>query len=225
MSCEILTYSKISDKDFLEAMIKHHKVATNMSRLVLNTSEDDYIQDYARRTISNQENETHLMERLLKGIPNLQSGKSCNCANRVINTRIEESYPNIFSNLKCNSSHFTQINLSSNYKSIDNSTPTPTLTSTLLTPSSSLTPTPTPTTTSNVHMASNHPTLSDDDYVSHMVSHHKTGVELAKLVIRSTIEPKILHLAQTIVLDQEKEMFMLINLNNCIKYNWRKIIN
>ena len=55
-----------------------------------------------------------------------------------------------------------------------------------------------------------------------MVSHHKSGLYLAKLLLKSTKEPRLLLLAQTIILDQEKEMFLLNNLYSCIKYNWRK---
>ena len=63
---------------------------------------------------------------------------------------------------------------------------------------------------------------SEKEYVDHMVAHHKSGVDLAKLLLKSTKEPRLLLLAQTIILDQEKEMFQLNFLYNCIKYNWRK---
>lgn len=222
MSCEILTNSKISDKDFLQVMIKHHMEAINMSQLVLNTTENDNIQDYARRSIFNQENETHLMERLSKNIPNLQGDtniKTCNCGNKILTNNIDYGYPNIFSNvaLSCNPDTFASlITPNSNYKLVDtNSTPTPTTTPY----AAAIISTSIPTLTST-HM----PTLTDTDYINHMVSHHKTGIELSKLVMRTTTEPKILNLAQTIVLEQEKEMFILINLNNCTKYDWRKII-
>ena len=64
--------------------------------------------------------------------------------------------------------------------------------------------------------------LTEKEYVDHMVAHHKSGLDLAKLLLKSTKEPRLLLLAQTIILDQEKEMFQLNFLYNCIKYNWRK---
>ena len=64
--------------------------------------------------------------------------------------------------------------------------------------------------------------LTDKEYVDHMVAHHKSGVDLAKLLLKSTKEPRLLLLGQTIILDQEKEMFQLKNLYSCTKYNWRK---
>ena len=219
MSCEILSNSKITDKDFLVVMIKHHTEAVNMSRLVLNISEDDNILDYARRSIYNQENQIHLMERLSKNIPNLQSGKSCNCGNKILTNNIDYGYPNIFSNIPCNQDTFASlITPNSNYKLVDSTaSPTPTTTPYA---TATLTTSASATITSSTSM----PILTDTDYITHMVSHHKTGIELSKLAIRSTTEPKILNLAQTILLEQEKEMFILVNLNNCIKYNWRKII-
>ena len=234
MSCEILTNSKISDKDFLQVMIKHHIEAIDMSRLVLNTTENDNIQDYARRSIFNQENEIHLMERLSKNIPNLQGDKglkTCNCGNKILTNNIDYGYPNIFSNvaLSCNPDTFASlITPNSNYKLVDtNSTPTPTTTPYAAAIISTSTNEPTSTsmpTFAPTFAPTYMPTLIDTDYINHMVSHHKTGIELSKLVMRTTTEPKILNLAQTIVLEQEKEMFILINLNNCTKYDWRKII-
>ena len=218
MSCEILLNSKITDKDFIVVMIKHHMETVNMNRLVLNTSENDNILDYARRSIYNQENEIHLMERLSKNIPNLQSVKSCNCSNKILTNNINYGYPNIFSNIPCNQDTFASLlNTNFNYKLVDaNATPTPTTTPYATdVVRSTFIPTSTPTSM---------PILTDTDYITHMVAHHKIGIELSKLVMLSTSEPKILNLAQTIVLEQEREMFILVNLNNCTKYNWRKII-
>jgi uncharacterized protein (DUF305 family) len=205
MSCKILSKDSISDRDFLELMIKHHNVAIKMSQLIQMNSNDDYILNYARRVIYNQTMEVNLMERLLKTIPNVQNEKSCNCGNSLISTKVDELYPGIFSNAKCDNTHFenfgntpVQITDASNYELLNNIE-----------------------TFAEVKMKDQHK-LTDKEYVDHMLSHHKSGVELAKLVIKSTKEPKILMLAEDIVLSQEKEMFEIVHLYNCIKYTWRK---
>jgi uncharacterized protein (DUF305 family) len=204
MSCKILSKDKISDNEFLNLMIKHHNIAIKMSKLIQMNSYDDFILDYARKVIYNQFEEVILMERFLKSIPNIQSDKSCNCGNTLIGTKIEKLYPGIFSNAKCDNSHFEdigneplQLRMESEYETIGN--------------------------VNNVnHNKVNHNVnLTEKEYVDHMVAHHKSGVELAKLLVKSTKEPRLLLLAQTIILDQEKEMFQLNYLYNCIKYNWR----
>jgi uncharacterized protein (DUF305 family) len=208
MSCKILSNDKISDKEFLELMIKHHNVAIKMSKLILMNSSDDFILDYARKLIYNQGEEVILMERLIKSIPNIQTSKSCNCGNRLISAELEKIYPGIFSNAKCNDAHFKefgnvplQIRAETDFEVIGNSINNKTFADTKIDHKSKLT---------------------DKEYVDHMVSHHKSGVELAKLLLKSTNEPRLLLLGQTIILDQEKEMFQLNYLFNCIKYNWRK---
>jgi uncharacterized protein (DUF305 family) len=207
MSCKILSKDKISDNEFLNLMIKHHNVAIKMSKLIQMNSYDDFILDYARKVIYNQSEEVILMERFLKSIPNIQSDKSCNCGNTLIGTKIEKLYPGIFSNAKCDNSHFEdlgniplQLRMESKYETINNQN------------------------NDNMdysHNKMNHNNLTEREYVDHMVAHHKSGVELAKLLVKSTKEPRLLLLAQTIILDQEKEMFQLNYLYNCIKYNWR----
>ena len=204
MSCKILSNDKITDKEFLELMIKHHNVAVKMSQLVMMTSADDFIIDFARKTIFNQSNEVYLMEKLLVKMPNLQNEKSCSCGNSVISTRLEKLYPNIFANLKCNEDHFehftnTPVQLSETPKfetighlSMDQAT-----------------------------MPHNDAMVSDKEYINHMMEHHKSGIDLAKLAIKSTKEPKLLMLAQTMILDQEKELFMIRNLTGCLNNNWR----
>lgn len=203
MSCKVLSKDKISDKEFLELMIKHHNVALKMSKLIQMNSQDDFILDYARKVIYNQGEEVILMERFLKSIPNIQTEKSCNCGNSLISAVIEKSYPGIFSNIKCDDSHFEdlgneplQLKIESEYETINN--------------------------TNKVNKINHNIKLSDKEYIDHMVAHHKSGLELAKLLLKSTKEPRLLILAQTIILDQEKEMFLLKNLYSCIKYNWRK---
>lgn len=211
MSCKIMSNDKISDREFLELMIKHHKVAVKMSQLVMMTSADDFIIDFARRTVFNQSNEINLMEKLLVNIPNLQNEKSCNCGNSVISAQLEKAYPNIFSNLKCKEDHFehftnTPIQLSetSKFETIGNAH--------------------TSGKQVNMDMISTHK-ISDQEFITHMMEHHKSGIDLAKLAIKSTKEPKILMLAQTMILDQEKEIFMLKNLTGCLNNDWRQAKN
>jgi len=204
MSCKILSNDKITEKEFLELMIKHHNVAVKMSQLVMMTSADDFIIDFARRTIFNQSNEVNLMEKLLVKMPNLQNEKSCSCGNSVISAQLEKSYPNIFANLKCNDNHFEQF------------TNTPV----------QLSETPKFETIGHVTMGEakiphHDAMISDKEYINHMMEHHKSGIDLAKLAVKSTKEPKILILAQTMILDQEKELFMIKNLTGCLNNNWR----
>ena len=219
MSCKILSNNKISDKDFLELMIKHHNVAINMSKIINVISTDDYILDYARRIIYNQTQEVNLMEHLLRSTPNIQNDNSCIMDKELLTNKIHELYPDIFLNAKCNDSHFNdsqikdipfgvvnppiQLKNNTNYASINN--------------------------TANVNTEKFANTMdaaamTDKEYVDHMVNHHLSGVELAKLVLTSTTEPRILALAQNIILEQEKEMFLLRNLYNCVNYNWRKLV-
>lgn len=205
MSCKVLSKDKISDKEFLELMIKHHNIAVKMSKLIQMKSQDDFILDYARKVIYNQSEEVILMERFLKSIPNIQTENSCNCGNTLISSQIEKSYPGIFSNVKCDDTHFEeigntplQLRVESEYGLVSS------------------------VANSNDNKKDHNVNLTEKEYVDHMVAHHKSGVELAKLLLKSTKEPRLLILAQTIILDQEKEMFQLKNLYSCIKYNWRK---
>jgi len=208
MSCKILSKEKISDTEFLDMMIKHHNVAVKMSQLIMMSSKDDFILDFARKTIFNQSNEVNLMEKLKLQIPNMQNLQSCNCSHSVISAQIEKAYPNIFSNLKCNQSHWehlshTSVQLSEtpNYETISTQLISENTTKTLA--GNSLN------------------SVTDKEYVDHMMDHHKSGIDLAKLVIKSTKEPRILVLAQNIVLDQEKEIFMIKNLYGCLRNEWR----
>ena len=200
MSCKILLNNTITDKDFLELMIKHHNVAVKMSQMIMIISLDDVIVDFARRTIFNQSNEVNLMEKLLKHVPNLQNEKSCNNINSVITSNIEKLYPNIFANLKCNENHFEhntneQIQLSetTEFETLNH----------------------------HENVTTKNKPITELEYINHMIEHHKSGIDLAKLLIKSTKEPKLLIIAQTMIFDQEKEIFMIKNLYGCIKYNWR----
>jgi len=208
MSCETLSQSYISDNKFLELMIKHHNIAIKMSQLIQMNSSDDYILNYARRVIYNQTMEVKLMEKLLKTMPNVQNVKSNRCGNDLLSTKLSKLYPGVFTNLKCDNSHFEnigskpiQLNVEPIYELVEPEKQVEEFTEN--------------------ELNENHK-MSNQEYIDHMVAHHNSGVELSKLVLKSTTEPKILALAQNIVLDQEKEMFEISYLYNCIKYNWGK---
>ena len=208
MSCKILSKDKITDIEFLDLMIKHHNVAIKMSQLIMMTSVDDFIIDFARKIIYNQTNDINLMEKLHKSIPNMQNVKSCNCSHSVISGHLENSYPNIFSNLKCHDSHFKhfeqtplqlQIQEEKTFEIINHQE----------------------SETNDNDDTSNHK-ISDEEYVAHMLEHHKSGIDLAKLAVKSTKEPKILMIAQNMILEQEKELFTIKNLYGCLKNGWRQ---
>jgi uncharacterized protein (DUF305 family) len=55
----------------------------------------------------------------------------------------------------------------------------------------------------------NNHTMSDLQYVQHMISHHNTALELSKLIIQSTKNFQILAFAQIININQSKEIFEL----------------
>lgn len=203
MSCDILSKDSISDKEFLELMTRHHNVAIKMSKIIQMNSQDDYILHYARKVIYNQTMEVNLMEILLISLPNIQNDKFCIQERNLISGRINELYPGIFSNAKCDNSHFedigntpVQLNEMTHYQVLSENVKM------------------------NHHMNDNH-LLTNKDYVDHMISHHQSGLDLSKLVLKSTQEPRIFMLAQNIILDQEKEMFELSHLLNCAKYSWR----
>lgn len=218
MSCKILSNDKITDKEFLELMIRHHNVAVKMSQLVMMTSFDDFIIDFARRTVFNQSNEVNLMEKLLVKIPNLQNEKSCSCGNSVISAHLEKTYPNIFSNLKCNENHFEKI---ANVPVQLAETPKFETIGHLTMSESTTGKTSISEIDRHLLMSNSDAVVSDKEYINHMMEHHKSGIDLAKLVIKSTKEPKILMLAQTIIFEQERELFMIRNLTGCLNNNWR----
>jgi uncharacterized protein (DUF305 family) len=66
--------------------------------------------------------------------------------------------------------------------------------------------------------------MTDLQYVSHMISHHNTALELSKLIIMSTKNSKILILAQIINLSQSKEIFELYFLEKSLNHNWRNLL-
>jgi uncharacterized protein (DUF305 family) len=192
MFCDKISQNYISDDDFLNLMIKHHNVAINMSKLILINSQDDVILSYARKVIYNQSYEVFLMEKLIKTKPNIQNFTDKNI-NKSLSYNIDKIYPNIFTNYKCDDLHFEN-HIQLQFENVSK---------------------PKELFTLSYH-------INDKQYVDHMVAHHNSGIQLSKLVIKSTKEPKILMLAQNIILDQEKEMFELVNLYKCIQYNWRK---
>jgi uncharacterized protein (DUF305 family) len=54
-----------------------------------------------------------------------------------------------------------------------------------------------------------------------MISHHNTALELSKLIIESTKNNQILALAETINLEQSKEIFELYFLEKSLNNHWR----
>jgi uncharacterized protein (DUF305 family) len=209
MNLDILSNDKISDKEFLELLIKHHTILINKSQMVMMISKDDFIIDFARRTIYNNTNDIMLMERLLKNIPNIQNEKLCNCKNSVLSAKLNQLYPNIFDNIKYNESHINilkkspiQLEEKSQFESVGTQVKT----------------------TDNL-ILNNFNKISDEEYVNNMLEYHKYSIELSSLLIKSTKEPKLLHFAQTILLNEEKDLFLLQNLYGCTKYNWRNNIN
>lgn len=70
----------------------------------------------------------------------------------------------------------------------------------------------------------NNHNMNDLQYLKHMISHHNTALELSKLAIVSTKNSQILALAQTINLDQSKEIFELFFLEKSLNNNWRNFI-
>jgi uncharacterized protein (DUF305 family) len=206
MSCDILSQNSISDTEFLQLMIKHHNVAINMSHLVQLNTKDDYIYGFARRLVYNYTMEVNLLERLLKSMPNVQNASSCNCGNTLLTGRVKELYPSVFENKKCDNMFFEnfgntplQLRDTQNFEVL---------------PGKQI-----------EHFTQEVVPLSDKEYTETLLSHHKTCVDLCKLVLKSTKEPKILSLAQTILLRTEKEMFELSSLSNCNSYDWRKMLN
>jgi len=60
--------------------------------------------------------------------------------------------------------------------------------------------------------------MNENEYIKHMLSHHNTALLLSELIIKSTKNSKIFILAQTIYLDQSREMFLLYFLEKSLKY-------
>jgi hypothetical protein len=65
--------------------------------------------------------------------------------------------------------------------------------------------------------------MTDCEFVDKMFLHFKSAVELCKLLIRSTKEPRLFTLAQTIIANEEKDMFEIAFLKNNL-YNWKNLI-
>jgi uncharacterized protein (DUF305 family) len=198
MSCQVLSKDSITDKEYLELMIKHRNVAIRMDELVLFSSDNDYILDYARRSKARQEDEMLFMQTSLRTMPNIQSNTSCGCDRDVPSTPLDHAYPDLFDCHQCNEADFS-------------SPPNPKVE---LNMNGSC---------SNTFALKPSDMISDSDYVKHMVSHNNTAVELSKLLLRSTKEPRLFVLAQTVIADQQKEMFELNYLQNNL-YNWKNMI-
>ena len=71
----------------------------------------------------------------------------------------------------------------------------------------------------NFNSHKNH-NMNDYEYVNHMISHHNTALLLSKLLIESTKNSQLLIIAQTINMDQSKEIFELYFLKKSLKNHW-----
>ncbi|EFB4752793.1 DUF305 domain-containing protein [Escherichia coli] len=69
MHHEMLNYKVTGDKelDFLKMMIPHHQAAIDMSRVILETSEDREVRNLAYSIITEQNNEINIMNKLIEG--------------------------------------------------------------------------------------------------------------------------------------------------------------
>lgn len=69
MHHEMLNYKITGDKelDFLKMMIPHHQAAIDMSRVILETSEDREVRNLAYSIITEQNNEINIMNKLIEG--------------------------------------------------------------------------------------------------------------------------------------------------------------
>jgi len=199
MSCQVLSKPKITNKEYLELMIKHHKVAIRLSELALFHSNNDFILDFARKNKSKFEDENVFMEKLLHSLPNPQNEAVCGCSRSVFSSNLQSTYPNLFKDvLACRDSDFEPNKI--RVKAY----------------------------TYNDHVVCHNNILSIDfisdcDYVSHMFAHCKSAIELSLLLLKSTKEPKLFVIAQTIISDKNKDMFALNYLKNNL-YNWKSII-
>ncbi|HFU3395684.1 TPA: DUF305 domain-containing protein [Escherichia coli] len=72
MHHEMLNYKFTGDKelDFLKMMIPHHQAAIDMSRVILETSEDKEVRNLAYSIITEQNNEINIMNKLIEGKKN-----------------------------------------------------------------------------------------------------------------------------------------------------------
>jgi uncharacterized protein (DUF305 family) len=200
MSCSVLSKDKISNKEYLELMIKHHINTVRMCDIVSFTSNNDFILDYARRIKSNQNNEIFFMKKFFNFLPNIQNDDpSCGCERNVLGSEISNAYPGIFDGSYCNESDFAtlpplnQIINSENVSGMCNN---------------------------NVKINEK---MSDCEFVDKMFLHFKSAIELSKLLIKSTKEPRLFALAQTIITNEEKDMFEITFLKNNL-YNWKNLI-
>ena len=200
MSCNVLSKPKITNREYLELMIKHHKVAIRLSELVMFSSDNDFILDYARKNKSKFEDENVFMEKLLHSLPNSQNEAVCGCSRDVLSSNLQSTYPNLFKDVpKCSESDFANVDkikikaysynnngvCHNNVLSIDS--------------------------------------ITDCEYVTNMFYHYKSAIELSILLLKSTKEPKLFVIAQTVIADENKEMFALNYLKNNL-YNWKSMI-
>jgi len=199
MSCKILSQSKISNRNYIELMIKHHKIAIKLSEIILFSSDNDFILDYARRIKGKYGDENIFFEKLLKSLPNVQNQSHCGCNRSPVYVHLESIYPGIFNNVKCVDANFNDVpKLDIKCSSKNNNGECHNTVITL-------------------------EKISDCDYVENMFAHLKSAKDLSHLLLKSTNEPKLFVIAQTTISDVPKEMFKLNYLKNNL-YNWKNIV-
>ncbi len=199
MSCAILNQPSISNRNYIELLIRHHKVAIKLSETVLFSSDNDFILDYARRIKAKYSDENVYLEKLLLSLPNAQNQSHCGCNRSPIYTNLEATYPGIFNNVRCVDSDFNDVpklEIQCSSKNMGGVCHNTVITLEKIT---------------------------DCEYVTNMFSHMKSSVDLSKLLLKSTNEPKLFVIAQTIIADAPKEMFKLNYLKNNL-YNWKDMI-
>lgn len=64
---------KINDRSYLEHMVPHHQVAIDMSKRLLMHTKNDYLINFCRQLIIDQQAEIYLMNNLLNNLFNYQS--------------------------------------------------------------------------------------------------------------------------------------------------------
>ena len=65
----------------------------------------------------------------------------------------------------------------------------------------------------------------EQKYIDSILNYYKCAVNLSKEIIKITLEPKILQIANIFIISKNKEIFMLENLHQCYQNYWRTNLN
>lgn len=184
---ELLIDDHLTDNTYLNYLLNKHNSTIKLSKMIIISSREDFLLDYARRLISRHNIEVAVLVNLLKSIPNIQSIKTESkyigfeantnnyqtmCENYSINKQYDFDKPKLLIE-----------NITNDYKTDE--------------------------------------IINDKIYIDTMIEYYKDAINLSKKVITKSKEPKILHLAHIFIMDKSKEVFLLENLHQCIKYVWR----